>query len=939
MASKFSVKIEKLDGTNYNCWKLDVQLALEASELWEVADGSETLPADDTKKKAWKLKDVQARAIIVPSLDKTQKNHIYSCKTAKEMLDKLRDLHSDSSILNLQHTMTKFLNYQIGKDVSPVKAMLELQELARMLADMQNPVSDAWLVNRVVSSLPAEYLPFKKSWASVPVKSQTSETLMARLKTEELEKRVANETEDAESTRAFYAGNDRQHTDKNTSERRKSDVKCFKCGKIGHYRSNCRSGNSGNSHGNRGDRGQGDRRQGGRGHADRGHADRGYGDRGQGDRGQGDRGHGERGRAFMGRTVDSSQRSSSRAQNDSSETEAPIYKTRAFMGRITSTSSATLPSGEWISDSGATHHICGNKAWFAHLNENGTQNSVSLASNTSIKAAGKGTVVLEALMDGEWVESTLNSVIYIPGAANLFSEIIMAQKGFRVETVKDCVMYYENRTIPSISAIFQGGVYVMQFRPLQERISAFVAISRQDNTRLWHQRLVHINCKYISETACKNAIRGLSDIDANNKVICESCELGKHKRKPFPRITSTDNYQPGEKLYADLAGRFSIPALGGARYFLLVKDHATSFRLAYFLKKKDETTQCIKDCVAYLANQTKNTVKLFQSDNGGEFVNQELGRFFRQKGNCHETTAAYCPESNGKIEREICTIKESARTILLASKLPEKFWGEAVRTAVYIHNRVLDKQSPQITAHEAIFGRKPSLAHVRIFGCTVYVHSPEETRTCWQNKGKKCIFVGYSSLDRKYRMYDEETDRVVEVRNATFHEVEPLPVQTLRQIAEAEIAIEAPEATGNNPEPAVEEEQISLVCPIVPTPSSVPSTQEHQNEKTTLDNATPSTSSSAQKTREVVIRTPQGDFTATIPEGKELIGALLFLAKCTHPDISFSVSKLAQFSNGHDETHWKAAKGVLRYLRGTTDHGITYRKAGSLTLKAYTDSD
>ncbi|CAG7659022.1 unnamed protein product [Allacma fusca] len=105
-------------------------------------------------------------------------------------------------------------------------------------------------------------------------------------------------------------------------------------------------------------------------------------------------------------------------------------------------------------------------------------------------------------------------------------------------------------------------------------------------------------------------------------------------------------------------------------------------------------------------------------------------------------------------------------------------------------------------------------------------------------------------MDRKYRMYDEETDRVFEVRNATFHEVEPLPVQTLRQLAEAGISIEAPGNIVNNPKPAVEEEQISLVCPIVSTPSSAPSTQDHQNQQTTLDNPTPSTSSSAQKTQQ-----------------------------------------------------------------------------------------
>ncbi|CAG7826044.1 unnamed protein product [Allacma fusca] len=57
------------------------------------------------------------------------------------------------------------------------------------------------------------------------------------------------------------------------------------------------------------------------------------------------------------------------------------------------------------------------------------------------------------------------------------------------------------------------------------------------------------------------------------------------------------------------------------------------------------------------------------------------------------------------------------------------------------------------------------------------------------------------------------------------------------------------------------------------------------------------------------------------------------------PTFAFAVSKLAQFSNRYNETHWKAAKGVLRYLRGTTSHGITYRRRGSLILKSYTDSD
>ncbi|BBG93090.1 transposable element gene [Prunus dulcis] len=54
------------------------------------------------------------------------------------------------------------------------------------------------------------------------------------------------------------------------------------------------------------------------------------------------------------------------------------------------------------------------------------------------------------------------------------------------------------------------------------------------------------------------------------------------------------------------------------------------------------------------------------------------------------------------------------------------------------------------------------------------------------------------------------------------------------------------------------------------------------------------------------------------------IGALLYLAQCTRPDISFSVNLLARYSSAPTRRHWTGINHVLRYLRGTTDMGLFY---------------
>lgn len=58
----------------------------------------------------------------------------------------------------------------------------------------------------------------------------------------------------------------------------------------------------------------------------------------------------------------------------------------------------------------------------------------------------------------------------------------------------------------------------------------------------------------------------------------------------------------------------------------------------------------------------------------------------------------------------------------------------------------------------------------------------------------------------------------------------------------------------------------------------------------------------------------------------------------TRPDVSFAVSYLGQFNNCFDQSHWTAAKRVLRYLKGTLHLGISYR-ASDKKLEGYVDAD
>ena len=71
----------------------------------------------------------------------------------------------------------------------------------------------------------------------------------------------------------------------------------------------------------------------------------------------------------------------------------------------------------------------------------------------------------------------------------------------------------------------------------------------------------------------------------------------------------------------------------------------------------------------------------------------------------------------------------------------------------------------------------------------------------------------------------------------------------------------------------------------------------------------------------------------------QAIGCLLFAAQLTRPDICYAVNFLSRFGTNPGKPHWEAVKRVMRYLKGTIDKGIVYRKEPQDSMKGYCDAD
>ncbi len=72
---------------------------------------------------------------------------------------------------------------------------------------------------------------------------------------------------------------------------------------------------------------------------------------------------------------------------------------------------------------------------------------------------------------------------------------------------------------------------------------------------------------------------------------------------------------------------------------------------------------------------------------------------------------------------------------------------------------------------------------------------------------------------------------------------------------------------------------------------------------------------------------------------RSMVSSLMYAATCTRPDISFAVGELGRYSHKPTKAHMRAAKRVLRYLKGTRDLQLCYTSVETLEITGFADAD
>jgi len=432
-----------------------------------------------------------------------------------------------------------------------------------------------------------------------------------------------------------------------------------------------------------------------------------------------------------------------------------------------------------VLDSGSTHHIVRDRSFFQTYDTSRAL-SVKTANCGALQAKAMGDIVLEITLNDRKFDLFLSDCLHAPDVPiNLFSVGAFQEEGFRVlfepgdgtvdsSPYTDIIFPGHHTILPDhrLRARFINRLSFLScaFRKDTLTTTAMPAIAPSPTTSqfpktiltpsLWHRRLGHPSVDVTKLVLTKDYVTGTDYTGSFDRDCCVPYLIGKSPQHPFPN-NGNHAARVAELLHIDICGPFPTATPNGKKYFLNILDDCSNVGFTSLLATRFDAFPAYLEVEAHLELVSGHRVLTVRLDNAPELVAGDMGHHFKKKGIIIQAIAPYAHAQNGKAERYIRTLEDGMQTLLADSGLPASFWGDAVLTIQYLRNRLPTLTLPtNTTPYEALYGKKPNIDNLRVWGCHCFAIIPLELCDKGGPRRVECIFVGYHEHRIGWRVHD-----------------------------------------------------------------------------------------------------------------------------------------------------------------------------------------
>ncbi|GJY64302.1 retrovirus-related pol polyprotein from transposon TNT 1-94 [Tanacetum coccineum] len=275
---------------------------------------------------------------------------------------------------------------------------------------------------------------------------------------------------------------------------------------------------------------------------------------------------------------------------------------------------------------------------------------------------------------GDYVigDSVISRVYYVEGLGhNLFFVGQLCDSDLEVAFRKHSCYVRNEDGVDLLKGSCGSNLYTISVEDMMKSsLICLLSKAFKNKSWLWYRRLNHLNFGTINDLAQKDLVRGLPRLKFEKDHLCSTCQLGKSKKYTHKPKSENTIMEVLHTLHMDLCGPMRVQSINGKKYILVIVDDYSRFTWVKFFRSKDETPEFVIKFIKQIQVGLNKTVRYIRTDNGTEFINQVLTKYYENVCISHQKSIPRTPQKNNVVKRRIRTLVEDARTMLIFSKAP-----------------------------------------------------------------------------------------------------------------------------------------------------------------------------------------------------------------------------------------------------------------------------